>query len=175
MSLRAFDGRHPELATGAWVDASALVVGAVSLGADASVWPMAVARGDVNRIEIGARTNIQDASVLHVTHAHGDAPGYPLSIGAEVTVGHRVVLHGCSIGERCLIGMGAVVMDGAVLEPYVLLGAASVVPPGRRLEGGYLWLGSPARRVRPLRAEERAWIEYSAGFYVELKNRHAAG
>jgi len=173
VTLRPFDRHHPRLGPGAWVDPAALVIGDVDIGADSSLWPYTVARGDVNRIRIGARTNIQDHSVLHVTHDSRFHPGgHALVIGDEVTVGHRVILHGCTVGDRCLIGMGAVVMDGAVLEPQVLLGAGSLVPPGKVLEGGHLWLGSPARRVRALTGEEREAILYSAGHYVRLKNRH---
>ena len=160
----------------AYIDPAAVVIGDVVIGDDSSLWPMAVARGDVNPIRIGARSNIQDGSVLHVTHARGaDSPGYPLLIGDEVTVGHNVTLHGCSVGARCLIGMASTVLDGATLEPYVLLGAGSLVPPGKRLEGGYLWLGNPVRRVRPLTLPEREQFEYSALHYVRLKDRYLAG
>ncbi len=135
MSLRPYQQQSPTVAASAYVDPAAIVIGDVVIGADSSLWPMAVARGDVNFIRIGARSNIQDGSVLHVTHARGDQAGHPLLIGDEVTVGHNVTLHGCSIGDRCLIGMASTVLDGAVLEPYVLLGAGSLVPPGKRLEG----------------------------------------
>ena len=150
MPLRPYLQQSPTVAATAYIDPAAVVIGDVVIGDDSSLWPMAVARGDVNPIRIGARSNIQDGSVLHVTHARGaDSPGYPLLIGDEVTVGHNVTLHGCSVGARCLIGMASTVLDGATLEPYVLLGAGSLVPPGKRLEGGYLWLGNPVRRGRP--------------------------
>lgn len=169
-NVREYKGVRPSVDASAYVDPAAVVIGDVVIGADSSLWPMAVARGDVNTIRIGERTNIQDGSVLHVTHAHGElAEGHPLVIGDEVTVGHNVTLHGCNIGERCLIGIGSTVLDGAVLEPYVLLGAGSLVPPGKRLDGGYLWLGSPVRRVRALSEEERLRLEYSAAHYVRLK------
>jgi carbonic anhydrase/acetyltransferase-like protein (isoleucine patch superfamily) len=174
--IRDFEGHAPHIAPGAWVDETALVIGDVVIGADSSVWPMTVVRGDIQRIEIGARTNIQDGSVLHVTHDSRFMPGgLPLTVGDDVTVGHKVVLHACSIGERCLIGMGSVVMDGAVIEPDTLLGAGSLVTPNKRLEGGYLWQGSPARRVRELTDREREYLRYSAEHYVRLKNRHSAG
>ena len=173
MNIRTFLGKAPRIGAGAFVDDTALVIGDVQIGADASLWPMCVARGDVNFIRIGARTNIQDSSVLHVTHPHEDEPdGHPLIVGDDVTVGHRVILHGCTVGNLCLIGMGSTVMDGAVLEDFVLLGAGSLVPPGKVLEGGYLWLGSPVRKVRKLSDGERQWIEYSSRHYVELQRQH---
>jgi carbonic anhydrase/acetyltransferase-like protein (isoleucine patch superfamily) len=174
--IRAFEGHLPDVDPLAWVDETALVLGDVSIGADSSIWPMTVVRGDIHRIEIGARSNIQDGAVLHVTHDSRFVPGgRPLVVGDGVTVGHKVVLHACTIGDGCLIGMGSVVMDGAVVEAGVLLGAGSLVTPGKHLEGGYLWQGSPARRVRELTDQEREYLAYSAEHYVRLKNRHAAG
>ncbi|MCU7925080.1 MAG: gamma carbonic anhydrase family protein [Candidatus Thiodiazotropha sp. (ex Dulcina madagascariensis)] len=171
--LRRFESRHPKLAEDAWVDDSAVVIGDVNIASQTSIWPMCVIRGDVHRIRIGARTNIQDGSVLHVSHdSHYLPGGRPLTVGDGVTVGHRVLLHGCEIADGCFIGMGSTILDGAVLQPGVMLGAGSLVPQGRILEGGYLWLGSPARRVRALNASEMAIIEYTAGHYVELANRH---
>jgi len=176
MSIRKFESIAPRIAATAYVDATALVIGDVGIADDASLWPQVVARGDVNSIEIGARTNIQDGTVLHVSHDSNFAPGgFALRIGADITVGHRAILHGCTIEDRCLIGMAATVMDGAVVRSGAIVGAGSLVPPGRELEGGHLWVGSPARKMRPLRAQEKAFIEYSAAHYVELKNRHLAG
>jgi carbonic anhydrase/acetyltransferase-like protein (isoleucine patch superfamily) len=176
MSIATFEAHSPAIDPSAWVHASAVIIGQVALEADVSVWPQVVVRGDVNRIQVGARTNLQDGAVLHVTHAGPyTGKGYPLSVGAEVTVGHRAILHACTIGERCVIGMAATVMDGAVLEANVLLGAGSLVPPGKRLEGNSLWVGSPARRVRALNEGELAWLEYSALHYVKLKDRHRTG
>jgi carbonic anhydrase/acetyltransferase-like protein (isoleucine patch superfamily) len=176
MSIRPFEGKLPQIAPEAYVDAAATVIGDVTIGAGASLWPGVVARGDIHRIEIGARTNIQDGSILHVTHDSEFAPGgHPLIIGAGVTVGHRVVLHACAVGDFCLVGMGSIVLDGAVLEPRVLLGAGSVVAPGKQLEGGYLWLGTPARCVRPLTDAEQAYLDYSANYYAELGQRHRTG
>lgn len=175
MAIRPFRDIQPAIHASAYVDPQAAVIGDVAIGEDSSLWPMAVARGDVNYIRIGARSNIQDGSVLHVTHGHGEVPeGYPLLIGDEVTVGHNVTLHGCTIGDSCLIGMGAIVLDGAVLEPYTLLGAGSLVPPGKILQGGYLWMGSPARQVRPLTEAERERFGYSAEHYVRLKETYRA-
>lgn len=172
-NIAAYQGITPRLAEGVFVHSSAHVIGDVELGARASVWHGAVIRGDVNRIRIGAETNIQDLSVLHVSHKSAARPeGAPLLIGARVTVGHRAILHGCEIGDECLIGMGAIVMDHAVLEPQVLLGAGSLVPEGRRLKGGYLYLGSPVRELRPLTAEELAYFAYSAVHYVRLQQQY---
>ena len=147
------------------------VSGAVVLGDDVSVWPMTVIRGDVNRIEVGARSNIQDACVLHVAHESEQQPrGLPLIIGEDVTVGHAAVLHACRIGDRCLIGMGAIVMDGAVVEADSLVAGGAVVPPGTRVPSGTLWRGNPARQARELTAEEIAQQAYSAAHYVRLKD-----
>ncbi|MDT8405163.1 MAG: gamma carbonic anhydrase family protein [Sulfuriflexus sp.] len=176
MTIRDFEKHRPQIAASAFIDETAVVIGDVEIGDDVSVWPTSVVRGDVNSIRIGAKTNIQDGSVLHVTHDSEHAPGgYPLHIGEGVTVGHRVILHACTIGDYCLVGMGATVLDGAILEDKVMLGANSLVSPGKVLEGGNLYLGSPARKVRRLRDSELAWLEYSAAHYVVLKNRYQAG
>ena len=141
------------------------------LGDDVSVWPMCSVRGDVNYIRIGARTNIQDNSVIHVTHKYSELPeGRACIVGDDVTVGHQCVLHACTIGNRCLIGMGSIVLDGAVLHDGVLLGAGSLVTEDKELEGGYLWIGRPARKIRELTQQEMAWFEYSAKHYVKLKD-----
>jgi carbonic anhydrase/acetyltransferase-like protein (isoleucine patch superfamily) len=175
-NIRTFQKTAPVIGDDVFVDDTALVIGDVHIGADSSIWPMTVVRGDVNKIRIGKRSNIQDSSVIHVTHPHTDMPeGHDVSIGDNVTVGHKVILHGCTVGDHCLVGMGSTIMDGAVLEPFVLLGAGSLVSPNKVLEGGYLWLGSPVRKVRPLSDEEKKWIEYSAQHYVDLKNKHMGG
>ena len=175
MSLRAFGEALPTLGARVWIDPAAVVIGRVDIGADASLWPTAVARGDVNFIRIGARTNIQDGSVLHVTHDGPYSPGgMPLVIGDEVTVGHRVMLHACTIGARCLLGMSSTILDGAVLEDEVFLGAGSLVPPGKVLTARSLYRGSPARRVRSLSDEELQMLRYSAAHYVRLKDRYLA-
>lgn len=161
----------PQLGARVYIDARAVISGAVSLADDVSVWPMAVLRGDVNRITVGARSNIQDASVLHVTHESAWQPGgMPLTIGADVTVGHAAVLHACCIGDRCLVGMGAVVMDGAVLEDDAMVAAGAVVPPGKVVSSGSLWRGNPARHARDLSESEIANLLYSAHHYVRLKD-----
>ena len=175
MTVRSFENIVPRIAASAYVDESALVIGDVTLGEDVSLWPNVVARGDVNSIRVGARTNIQDGTILHVSHDSEFAPGgFPLQIGADITVGHQAILHGCTVEDRCLIGIAATVLDGAIVRSGVIVGAGSLVPPGHDLEGGYLWVGSPARRARELRESEVAFLNYSAGHYVELKNRHKA-
>lgn len=173
MPIRPFEDKQPVIHPGAWLDATALVIGDVHIGAESSLWPYVVARGDVNRIRIGEQTNLQDHCVLHVSH---DGPLHPggadLQIGNRVTVGHGAVLHGCRIGNHCLIGMRATILDGAVIEPLTLIGAGALVPPGKVLESGYLWLGSPVRRARALRQDEIDNIEYAAQHYVKLKSRY---
>jgi len=175
LELRPFDGIYPKVAEDAWIDPSAVLIGDVEIEAGASVWPLTVVRGDIHHIRIGARTNIQDGSVLHVTHPSRFNPdGFPLLIGEDVTVGHKAMLHGCEIGHHCLIGMGSVVMDGAVVESRVMLAAGSLVPGGKRLEGGYLWQGAPARRVRQLTGREREYLDYAAANYVKLAAKYRA-
>jgi len=171
MAIRPYKGILPQLGTRVYVDDSAVVIGNVVLGEDASVWPQCSVRGDVNAIRIGARTNIQDNTVMHVTHKYPDLPeGRACAVGHDVTVGHQCVLHACTIGNECLIGMGSIVLDGAVLHDRVLLGAGSLVTEGKELEGGYLWLGRPAKKVRPLTEQELKWFAYSAKHYVKLKD-----
>lgn len=172
-ALRPYLHTQPKLAAGVFVDSSAVVIGDVELGADCSVWPLVVIRGDMHRIRIGARTSVQDGAVLHITHASKFNPeGFPLQIGEEVTVGHQAMLHGCTIGSRVLIGMKAMVMDGAVVEDEVIIGAGSVVPPNKRLERGFVYMGSPAKKIRAITEEEREFFAYSAQNYVRLKNTY---
>jgi len=171
--VRPFEKHEPVIGECVYVADQALVVGQVEIGDDSSIWPMTVVRGDVHSIRIGARSNIQDNSVLHVTHDSDYNPGgHPLTIGDDVTVGHGVILHGCTIGNRCLIGMGALVMDGAVIEDDVVLGAGSLVTQGKHLEGGYLWVGRPVRRLRKLSDKQKDGLVYSAQHYVRLKDRY---
>lgn len=173
MSLRAFKNINPSLGERIYLDDSAVVIGDVILADDVSIWPMAVIRGDVQAIRIGAKTNVQDGAVLHVSHAGDYSPqGYPLIIGQGVTIGHRAVVHACIIGDYCLIGIGAIVMDGAILEDYVMLGAGALVPAGKKLESGFLYVGAPAKQVRPLDDKEKRFLEYSARHYVSLKDQY---
>ena len=171
MSIRPYKGILPVIGARVYVDAQAAVIGDVALAADSSIWPMCSVRGDVHRIRIGARTNIQDGTVIHVTHPHTAVPqGHAVMIGNDVTVGHKVILHGCIIEDLCLIGMGSLLLDGAVVRSRTLLGAGSLVGEGKELDGGFLWLGRPARKVRELTQQELKWFEYSAQHYVNLKN-----
>ncbi|MET0109040.1 MAG: gamma carbonic anhydrase family protein [Candidatus Thiodiazotropha sp.] len=171
--LRRFETNYPDIAEDAYVDEHAIVIGDVTIASQSSVWPMCVIRGDVHRISIGARSNIQDGSILHVSHDSFYQPGgSPLVIGGGVTVGHKVLLHGCEVADDCFIGMGSIILDGAVIEPLTMLGAGSLVPQGKRLEGGYLWLGQPARRVRPLSDREKEIMLYNAEYYVKLAQAH---
>ena len=159
----AYGGHEPRLEGGVFVADGALVIGDVGLGEQSSVWFQAVIRGDVHRIRIGPRTNVQDLTMCHVSSGT-----HPLTVGADVTVGHRAILHGCAVGDRVLVGMGSIVLDGAVVEDDVLLGAGSLVTPGTRIPTGVLALGRPAKPVRPLRDEERASLLSSAAHYVRV-------
>jgi carbonic anhydrase/acetyltransferase-like protein (isoleucine patch superfamily) len=159
----------PRIPTSCFVHPSAQIIGEVTLGEQCSVWPQTVIRGDVNSIMIGEQTNIQDGCVLHVTHASSYNPiGQALHIGSQVTIGHRVVLHGCQVADRCLLGIGSIVMDGVQIEPHTMLGAGSLVPPNKRLEAGFLWVGQPATKVRALTEDEIAFLSYSAEHYTKL-------
>jgi len=176
MTIRSFKGMSPSIAPTAYVDETALVVGDVSIGDDASLWPMSVARGDVHTIAIGQRTNIQDGSVLHVTQDNEFNPGgYPLRIGNDVTVGHNVTLHACTIEDLCLIGMASTILDGALIRSRCMIAAGSLVPPGKDLEGGYLYMGSPVRKARALTEQEQRYLTYSARHYAALKDQHRSG
>jgi carbonic anhydrase/acetyltransferase-like protein (isoleucine patch superfamily) len=170
-ALRPYRGIYPTLGQRVFVDPSAVVIGDVVLEEDVSVWPTTVIRGDVNKIRIGARSNIQDGSVLHVTSPTPDnPPGIPLIIGSDVTVGHTVTLHACTIENFCLIGMGAIVLDAVHIEEFVIVAAGSVVPPRARLLSKGLYLGNPVRRARELKDSEIAMIKHSAPHYVKLKD-----
>lgn len=172
-SLRSYRHHSPVLGKGVYVDPAAVVIGDVVLGDDCSVWPCAVVRGDMHQIRIGARTSIQDNAVLHITHASDFNPGgWPLTVGDDVTIGHGACLHGCTIGSRVLVGIGATVLDGAVVEDEVVIGAGTLVPPGKRLESGFLYVGSPCKQARPLKDSERRFFQYSAQNYVKLKNEY---
>jgi carbonic anhydrase/acetyltransferase-like protein (isoleucine patch superfamily) len=171
--IREFQGMTPCIAEDVWVDPTAVVIGDVEIGPGSSLWPLVVVRGDIHHIKIGSNSNIQDGSVVHVTHdSHFNPGGFPTIIGNNVTVGHKVMLHGCTIGDNCLIGMSSTVMDGAVIEPRVVLGAGSLVPGGKVLESGYLWVGSPVRRARELNEKEQAFLDYSAQNYARLAKKY---
>ena len=173
--IRTFEDHSPAIDAEAWLDPLCLVIGDVHIGADSSVWPGAVIRGDIHRIRIGRETNIQDGAVLHISHDGPFMPGgSPLTVGDRVTVGHKAVLHGCEVQDDCLIGMGAIVMDKAVVESGVMIGAGSLVPPGKTLASGYLYTGSPVRQARPLSEREKEYFAYSAAYYAKLARRHRA-
>lgn len=169
MNIRSHRNINPRIAENVYVDPSCVIIGDVVIGEFSSVWPMTVIRGDIHRIRIGKRTSVQDGSVLHVTHAGPyNADGFPLVIGDDVTIGHKVMLHGCTIGNRVLIGMASIILDGAVVEDEVVIGAGTLVPPGKTLESGYLYLGSPARKARPLTEKELSYFHYTSKAYAEL-------
>lgn len=174
MAIRAYGGITPTLGRGAWIDPSAVVIGDVVLGEDASVWPLVLIRGDVNHIRVGARSNVQDGSIVHVSRPYpGNDAGWPTILGDDVVVGHKVALHGCTIADRVLVGIGAIVLDGVQVASDVIIGAGSVVTPGKQLESGYLYVGNPARRARELRPEEIARIPKMAADYVRLKDEYS--
>ncbi len=175
MNLRPYREHKPKLGARVYVDSAAIVIGNVEIGDDASLWPLVVARGDVNWIRIGARSNIQDSSVLHVTHAgEYTSGGLPLIIGDDVTVGHGAILHACTLENACLIGMGATVLDGATVKKHAFIGAGAVVSPGKVVGSGELWLGNPARCMRKLSVEEIERLYYSAQHYLRLKDEYLA-
>ena len=171
--IRSFRGVSPRIGANSYIDESAVVIGDVEMGENCSVWPLTAIRGDINKIRIGDDTNIQDGSVLHVTHEGPFSPeGAELHIGSQVTVGHKVLLHGCRIGNRCLIGMGSIVTDNAVLEDGVMIGSGSLVPPNKVLESGFLYLGNPVVKKRPLSDREVEFLDYVANHYVLLKQSY---
>ncbi|MTH48503.1 gamma carbonic anhydrase family protein [Intestinirhabdus alba] len=169
--LRPYKKLFPQAGQRVMLDESSVIIGDVRLADDVGIWPLVVIRGDVNYVAIGARSNIQDGSVLHVTHSSAaNSQGYPLIIGEDVTVGHKAMLHGCTIGNRVLVGMGSILLDGATIEDDVMIGAGSLVPPNKRLASGYLYLGNPVKQIRPLSEAEKAGLINSADNYVKWKD-----
>ena len=172
-NLRDYRGTRPELGRHVYIDPAASVIGDVHLGDDASVWPGAVVRGDVHRIRIGARSNIQDGAIVHVTHDGPYTPGgQACLIGEDVTVGHGAVVHACTLEDACLVGMHATILDGAVVRRHAFVGAGALVPPGKVVGEGELWLGNPARCVRMLDESAIEQLHYSAAHYVRLKDQY---
>lgn len=173
MNIRPYKGIIPTFGNECYIDETAVFVGEIECGEDVGIWPLVAARGDVNYIKIGNRTNVQDGSVLHVTRRTEKFPeGFPLIIGDDVTIGHKCMLHGCTLGNRILVGMGAIIMDGVVVKDDVFIGAGCLVPPNKKLESGYLYVGNPAKKARPLKDEEIAFLKQSAENYVRLKNEY---
>ena len=174
--LRPYREHMPVLGQRVYVDEAARVIGDVVLGDDVSVWPFTVIRGDVNFVRIGARSNIQDGAVIHVSHdgPHARLGGFAAVIGEDCTIGHKAIIHACRIGDACLVGMGAIVLDGAVVEDHGFLGAGALLPPGKVVGSGEMWLGSPARFARRLTDAEIEGLHYSAGHYVRLKDDYLA-
>lgn len=172
-NIRKYLETYPQFDTTNYIDPTALVIGDVVLAENVSVWPYAVIRGDVNFIRIGKNSNIQDHSMLHVSHKKADKPeGSPLIIGEDVTVGHHVKLHGCTIGNRVLVGIGTIILDDVIVEDDVMIGAGSLVPSNKVLESGYLYVGSPVKKVRPLTDKENAFLPYSAQNYVKVSGNY---
>ncbi|MFX7720652.1 gamma carbonic anhydrase family protein [Acinetobacter baumannii] len=166
-NIRPYLDHHPQIDPSCYIDEMSVVVGDVKLAENVSVWPFAVIRGDVNSIQIGKNSNVQDHCMLHVSHKNDAKPnGSPLIIGEDVTVGHHVTLHGCTIGNRVLVGINTVILDD------VMIGAGSLVPPRKVLKSGYLYVGSPVQQVRPLTEKELAFLPYSARHYVKVQNNH---
>ena len=171
VNIAPYLGVAPQIGREVYLHPTASGIGDVVIGDHASVWPGVVIRGDVNHVRIGSCTNVQDLSILHVSHKSSrDPAGSPLIIGTNVTIGHKVILHGCTIEDESLIGMGSIVMDKVVVQKHAMLGAGSLVPEGRVLESGFLYLGSPAKKVRQLTDAEIAHFSYSANHYIKLKN-----
>ena len=174
-SLRPYLGRLPTLAQRVYVDPAATVIGDVELADDVSIWPGTIIRGDVNHIRIGARTNVQDGSIIHVSHhSPYNQAGHPTLVGEDVTIGHGTIIHACSIGDRCLIGMGACILDGAKVMTHGFVGAGAIIGPGKVVGEGELWLGNPGRFVRRLSDKEIESLLYSAQHYVRLKDQYLA-
>lgn len=174
-NLRTYKGKSPTLGECNYIDPSSVLVGDITLADNVSIWPLVAARGDVNYITIDARTNVQDGTVLHVTRKSINNPeGNPLIIGKDVTIGHMCMLHGCTLGDRILVGMGVIIMDGAIIEDDVFIGAGSLVPPNKTLISGYLYVGNPVKQARKLKQSELDFLRQSALNYVELKNDYLA-
>lgn len=172
-NIRTFFGKSPSIEESAYIDDSAVIIGDVEIGEDSSVWPQVSIRGDLLKISIGERSNVQDCSTLHTTeYPKGSGEGFDLQIGNDVTIGHGVVLHGCHIKDRTLVGMGAIILDGAVVEEEVFIGAGSLVPPGKILESGYMYVGSPVKKIRPITDKERDIMQGNTAHYVVTKNRY---
>ena len=172
-NIRSYLDTTPQIDESCYIDPMGIVVGDVVLAENVSVWPFAVIRGDVNSIRIGKNSNVQDHAMLHVSHKKADKPnGSPLIIGEDVTIGHHVTLHGCTIGNRVLIGINSIILDDVIIPNDVMIGAGTLVPPGKVLESGWLYVGSPAKKARPLTEKEMAFLSYSAQNYVKVSRNY---
>ena len=173
MPISSYLNTSPTLGDRVYLHLSCQIIGDVKLGDDSSIWCNTVLRGDVNRIEVGRGSNIQDLTMCHVSHKTENKPeGSPLIIGDYVTVGHSVILHGCRIGNECLIGMGSIIMDDVVIPDRVMVGAGSLISPGKTLESGMLYMGRPAKAVRALTDDEMKYLRYSAEHYIRNKDNY---
>ncbi|MBR5556759.1 MAG: gamma carbonic anhydrase family protein [Acinetobacter sp.] len=172
-NIRPYLSHTPKIDSSCYIDESAVLIGEVCLAENVSVWPFAVIRGDVNFIQIGKNSNVQDHVMLHVSHKNAAKPqGSPLVIGEDVTIAHHVTLHGCTIGNRVLIGINSIVLDDVIIEDDVMIGAGSLVPPRKVLKSGYLYVGSPVQQVRALTEKEIAFLSYSAQNYVKVMQNY---
>lgn len=162
-----YKGIHPKIHDSAFIAPSAVIIGDVEIGEDSNIWFGCVIRGDVNSIRIGARTNIQDGTVIHVTRETG-----PTQIGSGITIGHRALLHACTLKDDCFVGMGATLLDGATVESGGYLAAGALLTPNKTVPKGELWAGNPAKFFRPLKPEESEYIAFSAPHYVELSKKY---
>ena len=176
-NVRPYLDQLPQLGQRVYIDEAARVIGDVLLGDDVSVWPFTVIRGDVNYVRIGDRTNVQDGTVIHVSHdgPHAKLGGFATLIGADCTIGHKAIVHACRIEDACLVGMGSTVLDGAVIQQHGFLGAGALLPPGKVMGEGEMWLGAPAKFARKLSDAEIQALFYSAGHYVKLKDEYLTG
>ncbi|MEO5376548.1 MAG: gamma carbonic anhydrase family protein [Magnetococcus sp. DMHC-6] len=173
MSITSFNGILPRIDPTAFVHPDAIIIGDVHIGPESSIWPGVVIRGDVNFIRIGTRTNVQDGSILHVARVTTERPeGFPLILGDNITIGHNVVLHGCRVESGSMIAIGAIVLDGSVVGAGALLGAGSLATPGSKIGPGELWIGSPARLLRPLTEKERLGLEDTNKSYAKLAKQY---
>ncbi|WP_116963388.1 gamma carbonic anhydrase family protein [Fastidiosibacter lacustris] len=176
MPIRSFNEITPKIDNSAFIDPMATVTGDVIIGKHSSIWTNVSIRGDLLNITIGNKSNVQDNSSIHTTQFF-DRPGcgFDVKIGDEVTIGHGAIIHGCHIGNQVLIGMGAIILDGAIIEDEVIIGAGAVVSPGKKLESGFLYIGAPARQVRPLKESEKQYIRANAQNYCEIMQQHKKG
>lgn len=175
MTLLSFAGNTPLIDPTAFVAPGARLIGDIEIGAEASIWYNCVLRGDVNRIRIGARTNVQDGTVIHVDSPEpGHDAGSPTIIGEDVLIGHMAMVHGCTLEDRAFVGLGSIVMDGCVIEGDAMLAAGAMLTPGKRIPAGQLWAGRPAKYVRDLTPEQISGMRAGVVHYVEMAKRHAA-